>query len=94
MRDRRWSVVRFEGVPYEMNRHAVRVALVQRQVEGKFHTREELAQAIGCSRSTVSRFLSGRGVGVAITLKALSELDLTFDQVFTRREEEEEEQEP
>jgi len=84
--DRRSPIVRFEGVAYEMHRDVVLEALVQRQVEGKFRSREEMAGLIGCSRSTVSRWMAGRNVGLQVTLKVLDALELSFAEVFTRWE--------
>jgi hypothetical protein len=78
------TIVRFEGVTYEMDVALVRRALVHRQVEGLYHTRGDLAEALGCSRSTASHFIVGRTVSLALTLRALDKLQLTFDDVFTR----------
>jgi DNA-binding XRE family transcriptional regulator len=75
-------VVTFEGVRYEMDRHTIRVALVRRQVAGDFHTKEELADAVGHSRSTISRYLSGRAVSLAVALRLLEKLHLSFDDVY------------
>src|SRR5215469_6295368 len=80
-------VVTFEGVKYEMDRYALRVALVRRQVQGEFHTKEELADSIGCSRSTISRYLSGRIVSLAVTLRVLEKLHLRFDDVYRQCDE-------
>jgi transcriptional regulator with XRE-family HTH domain len=78
-------VVTFEGVKYEMDRHALRVALVRRQVAGEFHTKEELADSVGCSRSTISRYLSGRIVSLAV--RVLEKLHLRFEEVYRQCEE-------
>jgi transcriptional regulator with XRE-family HTH domain len=77
-------VVYFEGVAHSMNVAVIRLALVHRQVEGRYHRRAELAKAAGCSQSTVSRFISGRSISLAVTLKILAKLNVTFDAVFTR----------
>jgi len=42
-----------------------------------------LAKAVGVSRSTASRFFSGRPKSLAVTLTVLAELGLTFQQVAT-----------
>jgi transcriptional regulator with XRE-family HTH domain len=60
-------------------------AHVRRQIEGEFDSMERLAEAIGCSRSTVSRFFSGKRTSLAVALMVLDKLKLTFDDVFTRR---------
>jgi hypothetical protein len=83
-RRRRLAVVHFEGVAYEMDLHVVHAAIVRRQVEGEFLERIQLADAAGCSRSTLSRFLSGHQCGLPTALAILDKLDLTFDQVFRR----------
>ena len=80
-------MVSFEGVKYEMDRHAIRVALVHRQVAGEFHTKEELADAVGCSRSTISRYLSGRSGSLAVALRVLEKLQLRFDDVYRQLDE-------
>ena len=42
---------------------------------------ETLAEAVGISRSTVSRFFSGKSTSLAVTLKILGVLQLRFDDV-------------
>jgi hypothetical protein len=76
-------VVNFRGIDYEMDLTVCRHALVRRQVDGEFHSMEGLAQAIGRSRSTASRFFSGRQTSLTVTLVILDRLKLTFDEVFT-----------
>jgi hypothetical protein len=53
-----------------------------RQIAGDFDSVEGLADRIRCSRSTVSRFFSGRNTSLTVTLRILGALQLTFDQVF------------
>lgn len=74
----------FEGIGYEMDRHVLQLALVRRQVEGEFHQKTQLAKAAGCSRSTLSRFLSGKQISLRVVLAILEKLHLTFDEVFRR----------
>jgi len=81
------QIVSFEGVRYEMDRRIVRLALVRRHVAGEFHTREELANAVGCSRSTVSRYIAGRDVSLTVALRVLEKLHLRFDEVYRQCEE-------
>jgi transcriptional regulator with XRE-family HTH domain len=71
----------FRGIEYTLNLAACRRALVDRQVDGKLDSMESLAVAVGISRSTASRFFSGRPTSLAVTLKILEALQLTFDQV-------------
>ncbi len=48
---------------------------------------ESLANAVGISRSTASRFFSGRATSLAVTLKILGKLALKFENVATVAEE-------
>jgi hypothetical protein len=47
---------------------------------------ECLAEAVGISRSTASRFFSGRPTSLTVTLKILAALKLTFEDVATLEE--------
>ncbi len=71
----------YRGIPYSLNLVLCRRALVQRQVEGELDSMESLADAVGISRSTASRFFSGRPTSLAVTLKILDALKLKFDDV-------------
>ena len=71
----------YRGLPYTLDLLECRRALVQRQVEGGLDSMESLGDACEISRSTASRFLSGRPTSLAVTLKILSALGLTFEQV-------------
>jgi transcriptional regulator with XRE-family HTH domain len=73
--------VLYRGIPYMLDLVACRRALVERQVEGKLDSMESLAQAVGVSRSTASRFFSGRPTSLAVTLRMLAALGLKFDEV-------------
>lgn len=83
MRRPRRAIVNFRGIDHEMDVAVCRLALVRRQVAGDFDSMESLAAAIGCSRSTVSRFFAGRGTSLPVTLAVLAKLKLKFEQVFT-----------
>jgi hypothetical protein len=83
MRHPRRTIVNFRGIEYEMNLTACRLALVQREVAGEFDSMQGLADAVGRSRSTVSRFFTGRSTSLPIALAVLDKLKLRFDQVFT-----------
>ena len=76
-------VVSYHGLPYRLDLVACRRALVKRQVDGKLDSLESLARTLGISRSTVSRFFSGRNTSLSITLKILEALHLTFEDVAT-----------
>ncbi len=71
----------YRGEPWELDLAKCRRALVQRQVEGELHDMLQLAKAIDHSRSTASRFFSGRGTSLAVTLKVLDALHLEWDDV-------------
>ena len=83
MRRPKRTIVNFRGIDHEMNVTVCRMALVQRQVAGEFDSMEGLADAIGRSRSTVSRFFAGRRTSLPVALAVLDKLKLRFEQVFT-----------
>src|SRR2546423_1902669 len=56
----RQVTVWYRGIPYTLDLVSCRRALVARQVEGLVASMESLARAVGISRSTASRFFSGR----------------------------------
>ncbi len=74
-------IVSYRGMPYRLNLGCCRRALVLRQVEGEFESMEALAKAIGRSRSTVSRYFSGRPTSLPVTLKILHVLRLRSEDV-------------
>jgi transcriptional regulator with XRE-family HTH domain len=59
-----------------------RRALVGCQIAGKFDRMEELAETIGISRSTVSRFFAGRPTSLIVTTKILAAMGLKFEDVL------------
>jgi hypothetical protein len=73
----------FRDVPYSADLARCRMALVERQVDGQLDCMEALARACDVSRSTASRFISGRPTSLAVTLRILDTLHLTFEEVFT-----------
>jgi len=73
--------VSYRGMPYTLDLAKCRRALVYRQVEGHLDSIESLAAAVGISRSTASRFFSGRATSLAVTLKILKALRLKFEDV-------------
>jgi DNA-binding XRE family transcriptional regulator len=79
----RRTIVNFRGIDHEMNLSVLRLALVHRQVDGDFDSMEGLAEAIGISRSTVSRFFAGRPTSLTVALAVLDKLKLKFEEVFT-----------
>lgn len=75
-------IVFFRGVAHEMDDHLCRLALLRRQVDGEVDSIEGLAKALDISRSTASRWFSGRPGSLAVTLRILDKLGLRFDEVF------------
>lgn len=73
--------VSYRGVPYDLDMNACRRGLVNCQVAGEFDSMEGLADKCEISRSTASRFFSGRPTSLAVTLKILDALHLRFDNV-------------
>jgi DNA-binding XRE family transcriptional regulator len=80
-------IVKFCGVAYTMDTLAARQALVRRQVAGEFFTMEALAQAVGCSRATLSAWFSARRATMRTTVAVLDRLQLTFDDIYQRADE-------
>ena len=74
-------VVSYRGIAYELDLVQCRRALVKRQVDGALDSMESLARAGGISRSTASRFFSGRATSLTVTLKILAELHVAFEDV-------------
>jgi len=81
-RPRRVSV-RYRGVPYSLNLLRCRRALVDCQVKGEFESMEQLAGAVSVSRSTASRFFSGRPTSLTVTKRVLDALHVKFEDVLT-----------
>jgi DNA-binding XRE family transcriptional regulator len=61
-----------------------REALIRCQVDGKLDSIQGMAKELGISRSTASRFFSGKPGSLTITLLILDKLGLHFDDVFRR----------
>ncbi len=76
-----YVIVWYRGLAYELDLVKCRRALVHRQVEGELDSMESLATAVGISRSTASRYFSGRPTSLAVTLKILDKLVLRFADV-------------
>jgi hypothetical protein len=75
--------VLYRGIPHRLDLVRCRRALVHRQVEGAFTTMNDLANLIGRSRSTATRFFSGRNTSLTVTLSILAALRLEFADVAT-----------
>ena len=74
-------LVWYRGIPYRLDLVRCRRALVERQIAGELDSMEALADKVGISRSTASRFFSGRPISLAVTLNILKALKLTFNDV-------------
>ena len=75
--------VSYRGIPYSLNLVGCRRALVDRQVKGEFDSMEQLADVVGVSRSTASRFFSGKATSLEVTKRMLAALHLKFEDVLT-----------
>jgi transcriptional regulator with XRE-family HTH domain len=53
------------------------------QVKGEFESMEELANKVRVSRSTASRYFSGRPMSLTVTKRILDALHLKFEDVLT-----------
>jgi hypothetical protein len=71
----------YRGIAYLLNLVACRRALVGCQVMDELDSMESLANKVGVSRSTASRFFSGRPTSLAVTLRILGALHLRFEDV-------------
>jgi hypothetical protein len=76
-----WVIVHYRDTTWKLDLVACRRALVRRQIEGEFDSMEAFAPAVGISRSTASRFFSGRATSLKVTLAILKALMLEFDDV-------------
>lgn len=81
-RPRRVTVY-YRGIAYSLNLVTCRRALVDAQVRSELESMEDLAKAVGISRSTASRFLSGRPTSLTVTKGILDALGLKFGDVLT-----------
>lgn len=79
----RYVTVRYRDIPHRLDLGICRYALVQCQVRGEVESVESLAVKVGVSRSTASRFFSGRPTSLAVTLKVFDALHLKFEDVAT-----------
>lgn len=77
----RQVTVWYRGIAHTLDLVLCRRALVNRQVEGRFDSMQSLADTVGISRSTASRFFSGRPTSLTVTLKILDVLGLAFEDV-------------
>lgn len=75
------AVVRYRGAEYRLDLVMCRRALVRRQVEGTLTNMASLAAAANVSRSTASRFFSGKSTSLAATMRILKVLGLHFHDV-------------
>ncbi len=73
----------YRGIPYRLDLARCRRALVECQVRGELDSMNGLAVKVGVSRSTASRFFSGRPTSLAVTKRILDALHLKFEDVLT-----------
>ena len=79
----RYVILSYRGIPHRLDLGLCRNALVRCQVQGELDSMESLAKKVGISRSTASRFFSGRPTSLAVTLMTLAALHLKFEDVAT-----------
>jgi hypothetical protein len=79
----RYAWVSYRGVPHKLDLAVCRQALVRCQVRGDFDSMKGLADKVEVSRSTASRFFSGKPTSLAVTVKILKALHLRFEDVAT-----------
>src|SRR5256885_2891277 len=75
-------IVVYRGIRFTLDLLRCRKALVRCQMEGKFDTTQELSGLVKISRSTASRFFSGRPTSLPVTRKIVTELGLRLDDVL------------
>jgi hypothetical protein len=73
----------YRGIPHTLDLVGCRYALVLCQVRGELESMDGLAAKVRISRSTASRFFSGRPTSLAVTLRILDVLGLRFEDVAT-----------
>jgi len=76
-----WVIVYYRDTMWKLSLIDCRRSLVRRQIDAEFDSMEQLAQGVGVSRSTASRFFSGRPTSLRVTLAILKALKLEFDDV-------------
>ena len=76
-------IMAFDGHPHRVDLAAIDRGFFAQVVGGKYNSREDIARAIGRSRSTVSRFFGGRNTSIRVFLDILTELGLKFEDVAT-----------
>jgi hypothetical protein len=84
------AAVTFKGVPYMLDLHRCRRALILGEVEVEFDGLTEVAAKAGMSRSTASRFFSGRRTSLWAALRVLAVLRLDFTDVARPAEKDDE----
>lgn len=77
----RITIVYYRQVPHVVDTVLCRRALIRRQIQGELTNMMSLAAAARVSRSTASRFFTGRSTSVSATLRICGALGLTFDEV-------------
>src|SRR5215831_7271703 len=76
-------ILAFGGHPHRVDLAAIERGFFAQVVAGKYDSREDIAKAIGRSRSTVSRLFGGRSTSVRVFLEVVNELGLMFEDVAT-----------
>jgi transcriptional regulator with XRE-family HTH domain len=77
-----WALVEYEGLPHLLWLRRVRRALLDSAVRGEYESRLAVADGAGVSRSTASRFVSGRHASTRTTKAILDVLGLQWEEVL------------
>jgi hypothetical protein len=77
-----WALVEYAGLPHLLWLRRVRRALLDSAVRGEYESRLAVADGAGVSRSTASRFVSGRHASTRTTKAILDALGLKWEEVL------------
>jgi hypothetical protein len=77
-----WALVEYEGLPHLLWLRRVRRALLDSVVRGEYESRLAVADGARVSRSTASRFVSGRHASTRTTKAILDVLGLQWEEVL------------
>jgi hypothetical protein len=76
------AIAWYRGVPYVLDLRRCRMALVRCELGGDFGSMEALAERVQVSRSTASRFFSGRPTSLTVTNRLIDVLGLEHEDVL------------
>jgi hypothetical protein len=82
-----WADVDLSGRPHRLHVAAMDRAFFRGVIAGRWLVQADIATDAKLSRSTVSRFMNGRGGSIHTALAVLAVLGLSFDDVAQPRDE-------